>query len=175
MPVGPAPMISTVSSAVISDIHAAQYPVASTSPTNSACRSVTLSGILFSPVSAKGTRTYSACPPSIRQPSAQPPFLSVQLLTKPFLQKKHSPQKVSTLTVTRSPGLTWVTALPTASTTPTISCPTVMPGTARGTLPCLICKSLEQMLASVTLTMASRSCCSTGLGLSISSNFPSET
>ena len=48
----------------------------------------------------------------------------------PFLQKKHSPQKVSTLTVTRSPGL-WVTAAPTASTMPTISWPTVMPGTAR--------------------------------------------
>ena len=49
MPVGPAPKISTVSSGVISEMRAAQKPVASTSPTSSACRSVTPSGILFSP------------------------------------------------------------------------------------------------------------------------------
>ena len=39
-------------SSVISLIRAAQKPVASTSPTNSACSSDTLSGILFSPWSA---------------------------------------------------------------------------------------------------------------------------
>ena len=110
----------------------------------------------------------------MRQPSAQPPFWSVQLFTNPFLQKKHSPQKVSTFTVTRSPGFTLVTALPTSSTMPTISWPTVMPGTARGTLPCLMCRSLEQMLASVTFTMASRSCRSIGFGFSIRANFPFE-
>ena len=38
-----------------------------------------------------------------------------------FLQKKHSPQKVSTLTVTLSPGFTFVTSLPILSTIPTIS------------------------------------------------------
>ena len=157
IPVGPAPRIRTVSPWEIPEIFAAQNPVDNMSPTNRACLSVTVSGILFNPVSANGTRTYSACPPSIRQPSAQPPFLSVQLFTYPCLQKKHSPQKVSTLTVTRSPGRTFLTDAPTLSTTPTISCPTVIPGTARGTLPCLICKSLVQMLASVTRTMASRS------------------
>ena len=47
MPVGPAPRISTVSSFVISEICAAQKPVASTSPTSKACRSVTPSGILL--------------------------------------------------------------------------------------------------------------------------------
>ena len=41
MPVGPPPMISTVSSSVISDILAAQKPVASTSPTKRACSSLT--------------------------------------------------------------------------------------------------------------------------------------
>ena len=40
------------------------------------------------------------------------------------------------------------------------------------TLPCLICKSLEQMLASVTLTIASRSCCIIGFGFSTKPNFP---
>ena len=57
----------------------------------------------------------------MRQPSAHPPLGSVQLLTQPFLQKKHSPQKVSTFTVTLSPGRTLRTSGPTASTTPTIS------------------------------------------------------
>ena len=42
----------------------------------------------------------------MRHPKAQPPFGFVQLFTNPFLQKKHSPQKVSTFTVTRSPGFT---------------------------------------------------------------------
>lgn len=65
-------------------------------------------------------------------------------------------------------GLRLVTALPTDSTTPTISCPTVIPGTARGTEPCLMCRSLEQMLASVTLTMASLASCSAGFGFSTS-------
>lgn len=44
----PAPMMRTVSSCVISEMRAAQKPVARMSPTNSACSSVTLSGILFS-------------------------------------------------------------------------------------------------------------------------------
>lgn len=90
------------------------------------------------------------------------------------MQKKQSPQNVSTLTVTLSPGLTFVTLLPISSTVPTISCPTVMPGTARGTLPCLMCKSLEQMLARVTLTTASLSCIITGFSFSLNSKFPSE-
>ena len=76
IPIGPAPIIRTVSSSVISLMRAAQKPVAKTSPTNSACSSVTLSGIRFNPCQARGTRTYSACPPSILQPSAQPPTIS---------------------------------------------------------------------------------------------------
>ena len=104
----------------------------------------------------------------MRQPRAQPPLGSVQLLTQPWRQKKHSPQKVSTFTVTRSPGFTVETALPTSSTTPTISWPTVTPGTARGTEPCLMCRSLVQMLLRVTRTMASRSWTRTGRGFSSS-------
>lgn len=108
----------------------------------------------------------------MRQPRAQPPSGSVQLFTQPLRQKKHSPQKVSTFTVTRSPGRTVVTAAPTSSTTPTISWPTVMPGTARGTEPCLMCRSLVQMLDKVTRTMASRGSCRVGRGLSRSSKRP---
>ena len=88
IPVGPAPIISTVSSGLISEIRAAQNPVASTSPTNNACSSLTLSGMRLRPWSAYGTRTYSACPPSMRQPSAQPPLGSVQLFTKPFFAEE---------------------------------------------------------------------------------------
>ena len=47
-----------------------------------------------------------------------------------------------------------------------------MPGTALGTLPCFICRSLEQMLPRVTRTMASVASCSYGLGLSIKANLP---
>ena len=49
MPVGPAPIISTVSSSAISEIRAAQKPVARMSPTKSACSSPTVSGIRFNP------------------------------------------------------------------------------------------------------------------------------
>ena len=57
-------------------------------------------------------------------------------------------------------------AAPDASTTPTISWPIVTPGTARGTLPCLMCRSLVHMLASVTRTMASPGSLISGRGLS---------
>ena len=50
-----------------------------------------------------------------------------------------------------------------------------IPSTALGTLPCLMCKSLEQMLASVTLTIASLLCCNVGLGFSTKPNFPFDT
>ena len=91
----------------------------------------------------------------MRQPRAQPPLGSVQLFTKPRWQKKQLPQKVSTFTATRSPGCTEATCSPTASTTPTNSCPTMVPGTALGTNPPLMCRSLEQMDARVTRTTAS--------------------
>ena len=65
MPVGPAPMMSTVSSSEMSLMRVAQKPVARTSPTKSACSSETPSGMRFSPCVASGTRTYSVCPDAI--------------------------------------------------------------------------------------------------------------
>lgn len=44
--------------------------------------------------------------------------------------------------------------------------------TALGTLPCLMCRSLEQMLLSVTLTIASVGIRIVGLGLSVMANLP---
>lgn len=49
IPVGPAPIISTVSWGLISEMRAAQKPVAKISPTNRACSSLTRSGIRFNP------------------------------------------------------------------------------------------------------------------------------
>lgn len=71
------------------------------SPKKSASSSETLSGILVRPLSAKGTRTYSAWQPSMRQPSSQPP--SSQLLINPCWQNQHSPQKVMQLAATGRP------------------------------------------------------------------------
>ena len=56
-------MMSTVSSSLISDILAAQNPVASTSPTNKAVLSLTLSGISCADISAyikNGDKIYYA-------------------------------------------------------------------------------------------------------------------
>ena len=172
IPVGPAPMTRTSLPSSISAIFAAHHPVARMSPASTAPVSLTPSGMTVRPVSACGTRTYSACMPSMRQPIAQPPSGRMQLFTLPRPQKKHSPQKVSTFTDTRSPGRTFFTARPTFSTTPTASCPTVTPTSARGTKPCRMCRSLVHMLASVTRTMASVSSAITGNGFSTSPNFP---
>ena len=85
-PAGPAPITATCWPASICEICAAQYPVDSRSPVSSAASSLTPSGMRLSPCSTYGTRTYSACPPSMRRPSDHPPRGSLQLLTKPFLQ-----------------------------------------------------------------------------------------
>ena len=121
-------------------------------------------------LSAKGTRTNSAWHPSMRQPSPQPPCS--QLLTQPRWQKKHVPQNVSQFTATRSPGLKRATSAPTSSTTPTNSCPSTVSGSARGTAPRMICKSLVQMVERVTRTMASVGSCSVGCGRSSSAMLP---
>ena len=91
------------------------------SPKKSASSSETLSRISVSPLSAKGTRTYSAWQPSMRQPSSQPP--SSQLLMNPCWQNQHSPQKVMQLAATRSPGRRWERELPASTISPTNSCP----------------------------------------------------
>ena len=108
----------------------------------------------------------------MRQPSAQPPRGSVQLFTYPRRQKKHSPQNVSQLTATRSPGFMFRTALPTLSTMPTPSCPTVTPTFARGTAPRRICTSLVQGEASVMRMTASFSERREGFCFCVSENLP---
>ena len=62
--------------------------------------------------------------------------------------------------------------MPTSSTTPTNSCPTVMPGTALGTAPALMWRSLVQIEAVVTRTIASVASMTDGFGFSRISNFP---
>lgn len=57
---------------------------------------------------------------------------------KPVLLDERDAIVRVTLSSICTPALIEVTALPTASTIPTISCPTVIPGTAFGTEPCLI-------------------------------------
>ena len=51
------------------------------------------------------------------------------------LQKKHSPQEIVNGTTTRSPRLTFVTALPTSSTMPMNSWPRMSPFSMPGNLP----------------------------------------
>ena len=81
IPVGPAPMTRTSLLSSISAIFAAHHPVARMSPASTAPASLTPSGMTVRPVSACGTRTSSACIPSMVQPIAHPPSGKVQLLT----------------------------------------------------------------------------------------------
>ena len=99
----------------------------------------------------------------------------MQLLTHPHRQKKQCPQNVSTLTATRSPGEKRSTTDPTLSTTPTNSWPTVIPGTALGTAPALMWRSLVHIEAVVTRTTASPGSTTPGFGLSLTSNLPFST
>ena len=59
-PTGPAPITAIVSCSFISQSSAPQYPLDKISPTNNAFLYEILSGILFNPISAYGTLTYSA-------------------------------------------------------------------------------------------------------------------
>ena len=89
-----------------------------------------------------------------------------------MLGRKHSPQKVSTFTVTLSPGFTKVTSAPTCSTTPYHLMPDSYSGTARGNTAMFNMKTGQQMLLSVTRTIASRESFISGLAFSCNSNFP---
>ena len=172
IPTGPAPITATVSPGFISQSSAPKYPLDRMSPRSKAFLSVTASGILVSPISAKGTRTYSAWHPSIRQPSSQPPYS--QLLMNPRLQNQQSPQKVIQFAATRSPGFRPFTCAPHATISPTNSCPRTISSFARGTAPCMTCKSLVHIVDSVTLTIASCGLLIAGTGRSVSSVFPLE-
>src|SRR6267142_282460 len=63
-PTGPHPSTNTVSPPLISVISAAWYPVEAASVSGSASRSSTSSGIFSASPPMKGTRTYSAWPPT---------------------------------------------------------------------------------------------------------------
>ncbi len=71
-PVGPAPIIKTVSSSVISDILVAQNPVARMSPTKSACSSLTESGLVQACCSIRNPHIFrlSAIDSASQSPSA---------------------------------------------------------------------------------------------------------
>ena len=58
-------------------------------------------------------------------------------------------------TSTRSPGTTVATLAPTASTVPTASCPSTVPGVVSGTSPLRMCRSLPQIVEVSIRTMAS--------------------
>src|SRR3954469_10196546 len=56
---------------------------------------------------------------------------------------------------TRSPGFRFRTFLPTSSTTPTPSCPRIVPGFMPGTVPRMKCRSVPQIALAVSRTIAS--------------------
>jgi hypothetical protein len=60
---------------------------------------------------------------------------------RPPTQYSHVPQKADRHPMTWSPGATWDTAVPTASTTPAGSCPRTI-GTGFGSAPSSTCRSL---------------------------------
>src|SRR5690242_8798064 len=67
-------------------------------------------------------------------------------------------------TRTRSPSLNVVTAAPVSTTTPTASCPRIVPGVTSGTSPFRMCRSVPQMVEEVIRTIASVGASITGSG-----------
>lgn len=121
-----------------------------------ACSSETPSGTENRPLSANGTRTYSAWAPSMRWPKIQPmPPVPWQCEGMPSRQYSHSPQRVMHETITRSPALTRVHSGPTRVTVPTPSWPRMRPGVTAGTSPLRMCRSVPQMVVVSILTIAS--------------------
>src|SRR4051794_13041354 len=94
-------------------------------------------GITVGPISAYGTRTYSACPPSnppavCEYPKIPPTAVasgldSWQFPYSPCLQKAHFPQAMLNGTSTLSPIFKFCTEDPTSTTSPQNSCPKVLP------------------------------------------------
>src|SRR5712692_9817872 len=172
-PTGPAPITATTSPALISARSAAKNPVERMSPTNMACSSVTPAGIGSIVWSARGTTTYSDCPPP--RPPKYSPWPKVALLThwlnQPLRQKEQWPQDVKKLETTRSPGLNRLTSEPTSWITPTSSCPRTAPPFI-GVRPCRMCRSDPHTAPSVTLTSASPEPLMPGLGTSVTLTSP---
>src|SRR4029079_5842093 len=134
-PIGPAPTITTVSPGATPPFRTpTSYDVGRMSASSTASSLLTLSGSLYTDRSANGTRTCSACVPSIRWPRIQPPpprhcpyVASLQYL--------QLPPAVMHETSTRSPTATRCREAPTSTTVPTASCPSTRPGVTSGTSP----------------------------------------
>lgn len=121
--------------------------------------------------SAYGTRTYSACVPSIKWPRIQPPP-SRHCPYVPSRQKRQRPHAVMHETRTRSPGRIVRTSLPTSTTSPTASCPSTVPGRTSGTSPLRMCRSVPQMVTASTRTIASVASWIPGSATSSHADFP---
>ena len=120
------------------------------------CSSETPSGTTCTDVSAKGTRAYSACTPSIRCPKIHPiPPTASQCAAIPALHGPQRPQEVIAGTSTRSPFFKDDTAAPVSTTVPTASCPRMRPSVTAGTSPLRMCRSVPQIVVVSTLTITS--------------------
>ena len=107
-------------------------------------------------MSAKGTRTDSACVPSIRWPKIQPiPPTVWQWEGIPCWQYSQRPHLVMAGTSTRSPTLNPLTAEPISVIVPTASCPRMRPSVTAATSPCRMCRSVPQIVVVSTLTTTS--------------------
>ena len=78
---------------------------------------------------------YIFCLASVDPTSESPASVFIStVIDRASLAEKHSPQKVSTFTDTRSPGFTFFTAFPVSITFPTNSCPGSFPELLLGPL-----------------------------------------
>src|SRR4030088_3088728 len=73
----------------------------------------------------------------------------------PSLQLRQVPHEIVNGTSSRSPRLTFFTALPTSTISPMNSCPNTSPFITVGTKPEYMCKSEPQIAVEVTRTIAS--------------------
>src|SRR6266550_6180830 len=172
-PTGPSPTTATISAAVGPARHAAYTPVVRTSPTKSARSSSTAGGMGSRLISAKGTRTRSACAPGRSPPNGPAPRIacSSQRDVSPRRQNQQDPHAMWKDTTTRSPGRKPVTSSPIDSTTPTASWPRTEPWSI-GALPWKKWGSDPQIAVLVTRTIASAARSITGAATSVTSTRP---
>ena len=131
----------------------------------STASSLTPAGTGYVDVSANGTRTYSACVPSIRwpeDPSATAETLAVAALAaEPARAARGDARHEHPVA-----GLTFLTPAPTDSTVPTASWPRMRPSVTSGTSPFRMCRSVPQIVTASTRTIASVSATIVGLATS---------
>lgn len=170
----------------MSQFAAAIHPVGRMSVSSTTWSSVRSSGTLKGPTSAKGTRTYSACPPAYppirceypKIPAGEwpnrvsaIPALGLELsqqLNSPRLQKKQFPHEMGNGTTTRSPTRSRSRGMPepTSTTSPMNSWPRMSPFRIVGMNPSYRCRSDPQMQVEPTFTIASRGLRISGSGTS---------